>query len=328
VALFRDSMVVVNWTPLSGIETRVVPNYSPFDPIRVEALESPTGIHVLVEVAERELSFLTPTRILSVLSLCESDLQCQSGYYCSERQICEVAVAPSAVAAPSGTGLPPTQGTSQPTQIDCVGSPPVSSAVCLNGVWVINQTITFNATAPLVIPGPTLISGSLVLGNSSTLIITSGGSLTVVGCITLGGSLEATVSIPPQLSGPANVILINYPGGFCGGAPTRFSNTSITSNRALQPCEKEQAELVYGPTSLSVTLSVVKVEGCDSNDGTASLSAGAVAGIVVGVLAAVAVTIGAIWILRFKVIPAYKVDSKMKDMHGANQNLLSTRVRI
>lgn len=219
--------------------------------------------------------------------ICSSTPACPQGQLCTNR-ICQPPPSPPPVESTPPAGVP--------TSSACPPPPPVATAICQAGVWVVQGTVNTTVT----IGSTTVINGSLVLGPNATLTITTGGTLNVTDCATFGGILDVTTSAPSTSSEAThNVSLISF-GGYCGNTPTRFNTTRLTINGAEQ-CAKvgDNPSFNYNERLLSVTF-IYDRTGCGTQTLSPLLSDGAIAGIVVGIVAFIAIVITVILVLKFK----------------------------
>lgn len=237
---------------------------------------------------------------------------------------------PSGPAPPLGSenipSAPPTQAASPPPPptSSCNTKPPSANSFCLDGEWVQpNGTVKIDVVAnrtgnvQLEFPEPITISGNFTIASprvSTTITVTSGATpLTIGGCASFNGALA--VVIPPTETGSVSnnsFLIATFEGGYCGGTISPFTSLTVDSG-----CKDFRGpSLQYNAKSLSVVFTSV-VDTC-SPDGSAiaaGLPAGALIGIIVGAVIAVALLgIALVFIFRAKIVPSYRTEAKLRKL--------------
>jgi hypothetical protein len=241
---------------------------------------SPGGFRLASTITERYLQYSpdsAPRAIFMEPFLCRSTANCSAGTVC-DGFVCKIQGAAATCPVPAPFG-----------------------ALCVSGVYVINNDTTSGGS--VVIVTPVVINGSLTLTNSSAITIQSNASITVSGCLTVGGDL--VVNLPVESSqASGNITVIEFGGGYCGGVPGTFKSATVVVEGA-PACSKVQNTVGYGERSISL-LYQYDISGCAPNDASvAALSVGAIVGIAVGGAALVAIILATVFYVRFrqKVMP-------------------------
>lgn len=235
-------------------------------------------------------------------------------------------------------------------QTNCTLPPPASNAVCTVAGWVISGDVILGPSAPtalgtptapvngsgtvvVVVTAPTTVVGNLVItGNvSSTPVIIQlkpAAFLNVTGCVTLSGNLSIEVSSTTP-SG-TEISALSFQGGYCGNQTTRFDGVTVVRTGAPE-CEQATATPEYRPTSLAIVMSfsTAACVATTNPDGSPSFGSNYIIAdgfqiwmigpIIGGVVLIVGATILLVFLLRKKIIPAYRATMQMRKLR--NQHL-------
>jgi hypothetical protein len=179
--------------------------------------------------------------------------------------------------------------------------PGPANAICdsSRGVWIIEGSISPSNTTTYVFVTPTEIRGYFAPGPNSTVTLTyQSTSLNIAGCAKFEGVLF--LEGPPLVVSKNSTYVLATFASSCplatGELPAKFS--TITWQTPLQPeqsCQTVKTEPQYGPTTLSLLVSVDS-SGCNSE--VVGIGSGAVAGIVIAVLAVFAILIVVVVLYR------------------------------